>query len=67
MQARRRALGHLGASTASRDFQEDAMLMTLAVTQSLEKPGRLLLAIMAWQRQLAEQQKAHSTREASAR
>ena len=67
MQAFPLPLGHVGASTTSQDFQEDAMPTTSAVTQNLEKPGRLLLAIMAWQRQLAAQQKAHSTREASAR
>jgi hypothetical protein len=43
------------------------MPTTSAVTQNLEKPGRLLLAIMAWQRQLAAQQKARSTLEVSAR
>jgi hypothetical protein len=32
------------------------MATTTAVTQPNEKPGRLLLAIMAWQRQLMEKQ-----------
>lgn len=31
------------------------MLTTTTVTQPMEKPSRLLLAIMAWQRQLVEQ------------
>jgi hypothetical protein len=57
----------LEASTASQDFQEDTMLMTAAAIQTPEKPGRLLLAIMAWQRQLVEQQQAHSIPEALAR
>jgi hypothetical protein len=32
------------------------MRLIEAATQSAEKPGRLLLAIMAWQRQLADRQ-----------
>jgi hypothetical protein len=43
------------------------MPVTATITQAPEKPGRLLLAIMAWQRQLAEQQRIHSMQEASAR
>jgi hypothetical protein len=34
------------------------MPTTMIVTQPKEKPGRLLLAIMAWQRELAEKQNA---------
>ena len=33
------------------------MTTTMIVTQPNEKPGRLLLAIMAWQRELAAKRK----------
>jgi hypothetical protein len=40
-----------------RFIKEDAMPRSTAVMEPVEKPGRLLLAIKEWQRQLSEKQK----------